>query len=224
MNGRLVVVSGTGTNIGKTHFSEALLRTLQGTFRRVAGLKPVETGLHRASLSDGERLERASSFHVQQSGYWFAPPLSPHLAARQAGQTIELRTIRSMIERVRAEADLTLVELAGGLFTPLSQSLLNVDVLRELSADFSVLVAADRLGVLHDVLASTRTAAAMGISFDAIVLMAPEVPDASCNSNHAELLLFMHDTPVHSLPRAPVDELVRHAALATLAREISKAG
>lgn len=224
MTGRLVVVSGTGTNIGKTHLSEALLRALRGNFRRVTGLKPVETGLDQASLSDGERLERASSFHVQQSGYLFAPPLSPHLAAREAGQTIELDTIRSMIERIQAEADVTLVELAGGLFTPLSQSLLNVDVMRALSTDFSVLVAPNRLGVLHDVLASTRAAAALGIFFNAIVLMAPETPDASSHSNSSELLLFMDRLPVHALPRMPVDELVRHPALLALAREISMAG
>jgi dethiobiotin synthetase len=219
-----VVVSGTGTNIGKTHLSEALLLTLQGTFRRVTGLKPVETGLDQASLSDGERLERASSFHVQQSGYLFAPALSPHLAAREAGQTIELGAIRSMIESIQAEADLTLVELAGGLFTPLSQSLLNVDVVRALSKNFSVLVAPDRLGVLHDVLASTRAAAAMGVSFNAIVLMAPEKQDASYHHNATELLIFMAGTPVHALPRAPVGELLHHPALIALAREISAAG
>jgi dethiobiotin synthetase len=224
VTGRLVVVSGTGTNIGKTHLSEALLRTLQGTFRRVTGLKPVESGLAEASLSDSERLGRASSFHVQQSGYLFAPALSPHLAAREAGQTIELGAIRLMIERTQAEADLTLVELAGGLFTPLSQSLLNVDVVRALSADFSVLVAPNRLGVLHDVLASTRAAAAMGVSFNAIALMAPENPDASIHTNLSELLHFMNGTAVHSLPRAPVDELVRLPALVVLAREISTAG
>jgi dethiobiotin synthetase len=219
--GRLLVVSGTGTSIGKTHVSEALLQALRGTFSRVAGLKPIESGVGEGDVTDRQRLDDAASFHVKQLGYQFAEPLSPHLAARQHGQTIELGAIRSMVAGVRDAADLTLVELPGGLFTPLSQSLLNVDVVRDLNADFVLLVAPDRLGVLHDVLAATRAAASVGLAFSSVVLVAQETPDPSTGRNASELLLFIGSTPVYEVPRASVTDLATHASLVALARKIS---
>lgn len=220
MAGRLVVVTGTGTGIGKTHVSEALLRALSVSLPRVTGLKPVESGLGQGERLDCERLDSASSFHVQQSGYSFAPPVSPHLAARESGETIEAGVLFSMVAGVREQADLTLVELAGGLFTPLSPSLLNVDVVRGLRADFVLLVAPDRLGVLHDVLAAATAAASSGVSFSAIALVAPEVADSATYRNMLELQLFLSHTPIHGLPRAAVSDLVIHPALVALAREI----
>src|SRR5258708_34631412 len=86
VDGRLVVVSGTGTGIGKTHFCEAILCAMAGTRRVVSGLKPAETGVAELDLSDADRLARASSFHVQHSAYKFGAPLSPHLAAREPGR------------------------------------------------------------------------------------------------------------------------------------------
>lgn len=220
MAGRLVVVTGTGTGIGKTHVSEALLRALWGSFPRVTGLKPVETGVGAGERSDRERLDAASSFHVQQSGYRFAPPVSPHLAARESGQIIEAAVLQSGVASAREQADLTLVELAGGLFTPLSPSMLNVDVVRSLRADFVLLVAPDRLGVLHDVLAATTAAASRGVTFSAIALVAPEVADLSTSRNISELHIFMASARIHEVPRAAVNDLVTHPALVALAREI----
>jgi dethiobiotin synthetase len=218
--GRLVVITGTGTGIGKTHVSEALLRALSDSLARVTGLKPVETGIREGERSDRERLDSASSFHVQQSGYSFAPPVSPHLAARESGETIEAGALQSRVARVREQADLTLVELAGGLFTPLSPSLLNVDVVRSLGADFVLLVAPDRLGVLHDVLAATTAAASSGVMLSAIALVAPEVIDSSTSRNMPELRMFLPNSRIHELPRAAVSDLVTRPALIALAKEI----
>jgi dethiobiotin synthetase len=220
MAGRLVVVTGTGTGIGKTHVSEALLRALSVSLPRVTGLKPVESGLGQGERSDRERLDCASSFHVQPSGYSFAPPVSPHLAARESGETIEAGVLFSMVAGVREQADLTLVELAGGLFTPLSPSLLNVDVVRGLRADFVLLVAPDRLGVLHDVLAAATAAASRSVTFSAIALVEPAISDSATHRNMLELHMFMPRNTIHELPRAAVSDLVTHPALVALAREI----
>ncbi len=220
--GRLVVVAGTGTGIGKTHVSDALLRALQPFFNRVIGIKPVESGLEEGTLSDGARLKAASSFHVKQSGYAFAQPLSPHLAARESGEEIELDTIDARVKAVRTQGDITLVELAGGLFTPLSPSLLNVDLTRALRADFVLLVASDRLGVLHDVLAATRAASAAGVGFDAVILVSPEVPDPSTCRNYNELLMFMTTTCLYELPRGSAVALASHPAILELARSIAR--
>src|SRR6185312_668115 len=152
--GRLIVVSGTGTGIGKTHFCEALVIALGRLFPRVAGIKPIETGMGEATISDASRLERASSFHVKQFGYVFADPVSPHLAAREAGTPIRLDVLVPLIQAAQTECDVLLVELAGGFFSPLSDELVNADLARALSPDATLLVAPDRLGVLHELIAT----------------------------------------------------------------------
>src|SRR5205085_10256818 len=105
----LVIVTGTGTEIGKTHVSVALVRAWaealrsQGSPSRVAGLKPVESG----GTADIAGLEQASTFHVKRDRvpYMLARPVSPHLAAREAGVVIDPARIAAFVTAVRDEAD-----------------------------------------------------------------------------------------------------------------------
>src|ERR1700759_4898384 len=115
--GRLLVVTGTATEIGKTHVSEALLLAA-GERHRAVGVKPIESGGVSGGVSDGQRLPAASSFHVKNPAPFFAPPVSPHLAAREAGVDIDVPKLATGLTALRSDADLLLVELPGGLFTP----------------------------------------------------------------------------------------------------------
>ena len=157
--GRLLVVVRNGHG----HREDALFggtadRPARATTARVAGVKPIETGIGETTVSDAARLERASSFHVKHFGYVFAEPLSPHLAARESDTPIRLDVLVPLIQAARADADVILVELPGGLFTPLSDTEVNADLARALSPDAMLLVAQDRLGVLHEVLSTHRAA------------------------------------------------------------------
>jgi dethiobiotin synthetase len=220
VTGRLLVVTGTGTGIGKTHFSEALLLTLGKRGVRVAGLKPVETGIDPAVPSDSERLSRASTFHVQHSLYRFTPPVSPHLAARWATTEIELKRIEATVSQARAATDLTLLELPGGLFTPLSESLLNIDAARALAPDWTLLIAPDRLGVLHETIATSRAAAATGLTLSAVALVSQATSDASIATNAAELLRFIPCRPIFSVSRGTPTELSLTESVVELANQI----
>ena len=102
-----------------------------------------------------------------------------------------------------------------------TESLLNIDVVRSLGADFVLIVAPDRLGVLHDVLAAARGARAKGVAFDAIVLVAPELSDASTHRNCYELSLFVDNCPIYEVPRAPVADSAHHPVLVELARDVA---
>src|SRR5437868_1090187 len=135
MIGRLVIITGIGTEIGKTHVSEALLRALSGG-RRVVGVKPVESGVGTTGDADAARLARVSTFHVKHRAYAFGPAVSPHLAARRAGVDIDVWGLAADLRGLRSLADLTLVELPGGLFSPLSATESNADLARALLADF----------------------------------------------------------------------------------------
>jgi dethiobiotin synthetase len=224
----LLVVTGTGTGIGKTHVTAALLRAwsrvlVEGGVAapQVAGIKPVESGVLPGSPTDIATLEQASTFHVKRFSppYMLARAVSPHLAARDEGRTIERHVIQAYVDEVRAAAAHGVaVELAGGLFSPLGPGLNNADVARALAADAVVLVAPDRLGVLHDVAATTRASTALGLSLTGVILVAPEHPDASTGTNAAELALAT-DLPVLAVvPRGDVATLALREDLTALVR------
>jgi dethiobiotin synthetase len=211
---RVVVVTGTGTGIGKTHFAEALLRRW-GEDAPVCGLKPIETGAGGGDGEDARRLRAVSTFHVKHRTppYRFAPPVSPHLAAHRANVTIQAEPVLQAVTEVAHLAEGVVVELAGGLFSPLAPALLNADLARALAPAPIVLVAPDRLGVLHDIGATTRAARSAGVQLSGIVLMAPEEPDASTGTNAAELKLVSDLPLLATFERAPADELATSPAM-----------
>jgi dethiobiotin synthetase len=204
--GRLVVITGTGTSIGKTHFAEALLLAWTRTARAV-GFKPIETGVAEGVATDALRLGAVSSFHVKQRGYSLSAPVSPHLAARDEGIQIRIDLVAALVEEVRQQADGMVVELAGGLFTPIADGLSNADLANSLAADSVLLVAPDRLGVLHDVAAAMRGASMTSVRIDGVVLIAPECRDASTGRNAGELPRAAGVAVLAVLPRGSPAEL-----------------
>lgn len=171
---------------------------------------------------DHAALRSGSTFHVKhflELAYGLEAPVSPHLAARLEGVTIDVAEVVRRACDLRRRADVVVVELPGGLFTPLTPRHLNVDLARALDPTSLLLVAANRLGVLHDALSATRAAAAAGLALTAIVLspaaLSPSAVDASLTSNAAELQAFVA-TDVVDLPRAGVETLALGPELARL--------
>jgi dethiobiotin synthetase len=226
MAARLVVVSGTGTEIGKTHTSEALLLAWRARGMRAVGVKPVESGVpadgasDAAAPTDAARLARASSFHVKPFGVALRDPISPHLAARRQGVTIRAEPLVDAVRALLPSADLLLVELPGGLFSPLADDLLNAGLAARLAPDAVLLVAPDRLGVLHDTIATTRAAAATALRIDALLLVAPERPDASTGTNAAELARFVPLPVLATVGRGAPAELAVTPEIQRLASEL----
>ncbi len=216
MTGRLVVLTGTGTEIGKTHVAEAVLLAMKAAGLRVTGLKPVESGVGSGGVSDASRLRAASTFHVKPFEVALAAPVSPHRAARMEGVTLPLEELATAVHAALAQADLVLVELPGGLFTPLAEATLNADFVARLHPDDLLLVAPDRLGVLHDVLATTRAAVAASLTIRGIVLVAPERPDASTGTNAADLGDYTPVPVLATIPRGTPSSLATTPAIALI--------
>lgn len=204
---RRVVVVGTGTEIGKTHVSCALLAAARTSVRPWLGLKPIETGVGpvAAPESDSERLARSGAFHVKQAApYRFREPVSPHLAARASRIVIEPARVRDWVEACAGDAPV-LVETAGGWFSPLGPGLTNFELARALEPARILLVAPDRLGVLHELTATLGFARSLGRAPDVIVLSAPAVPDASTGTNAAEVEALGLGAVTAVFPRAGED-------------------
>ena len=187
-----IVLVGTGTSVGKTWIGVALLRELGRRGLRTVGLKPIESGVVDEHGTDAAALGAASSVPPAAPPFRFEPPVSPHLAARHAGTSIELAQPLTYVQSHESglggdPPDVVVVETAGGLFSPLSETLVNWDLARALDPSLWVLVAPDALGVLHDVTATLEAARARGRAPDELLLSAARSPDASTGTNADEL-------------------------------------
>ena len=220
MNARLIAVSGTGTNVGKTFVATALTRAiaLDGP---VCGVKPFESG-HAARLGpDQLSLAGASTVAAAALGFTlrcFPDPVAPPEAARRAGERVDRDGFIATLQQARARFRGTLVlELAGGLFSPFDDACSNADILRCVAPEGHVLVAPNRLGVIHDVRATVIASRACGLRVDALVVseVSVDADDASRSSNVAALATWMHSTPIE-IPHACDDAVTRLRAAPSL--------
>jgi dethiobiotin synthetase len=177
-----VVIAGVGTGVGKTVVTSALRRELS---RRgaVAALKPIESG-YSDLVSDARAI---GGEHWVPPLYALQAPVAPHLAARAASVQIDFEQIAAWLDQHSAGHDWTLVETAGGLFTPLTAAgATNSTLLRRLQPCSWLLVAANRLGVLHEV-AATLIAARSEHPAPRAVVLSNFLSDASTDTNAEEL-------------------------------------
>lgn len=130
MKNRAIFIAGIDTSIGKTIIAARLARAFRRAGLKVGVFKPVETGAIEkddGSLigRDGELLRRAAGLDRELTGrispYLFRAPISPHRAALEEGRAIDLALIRESFESIRADSQITIVEGAGGVMTPLDQ-------------------------------------------------------------------------------------------------------
>jgi dethiobiotin synthetase len=153
---------------------------------------------------------------VKRSLYAWPDPVSPHLAARRAGAGIDLGSIREWVHA--SGASVVVVETAGGLFSPLGPKTTNLDLTLALEPTAVLLVAPDRLGVLHDLTATLGLAASRPLPTLAVVLSAPDSPDASTGHNAAELALLGIAEPLAVFPRVSTSAPESRAAATRVIR------
>ena len=116
MTGRVVVVTGTSTGVGKTVATAALAATGRGS---VAVVKPVQTGIADGLPTDADEVQRLTGVSVQEYAA-LDEPLAPDTAARRAGVTIPpVSDHAARIRELAASHQLVLVEGAGGLLVRL---------------------------------------------------------------------------------------------------------
>ena len=116
--GPVLVVSGTGTEVGKTVVTAAVAALAASGGLRVAVVKPAQTGEPPGTSGDLEVIRRLSGVTQTHELARFGDPLSPEAAARAAGRPpLDLAAAAVFIKQLQADAgaDLVLVEGAGGL-------------------------------------------------------------------------------------------------------------
>lgn len=162
-----IFLTGTDTGVGKTFVAVALLRALAARGVRAAGMKPVAAGVlpGAACNADVDALAQADGLPLalrDRNPYAFAPAIAPHLAAREAGQRIDLDVIAAGWQRLRAQADLIVVEGAGGVMVPLNERHDMLDIAARLHLPV-LLVVGLRLGCINQALLAVHAVRTRGL-------------------------------------------------------------
>lgn len=216
-----ILVIGTGTEIGKTHASIALSSALSTMGISITALKPIESGVPlnpKDASTDSGSLAAFSSYPATSPPYAFPDPVSPHLAARWANVTIDLVRIKQWVDSHTAKV--VLVETAGALLSPIDKGTTNLDLVRKLEPTRVLLVAPDRLGVLHDVTAALHAYRTMApeLPEPLVLLQPPATSDTSTGTNAEELVWLGIAPKVFVFPRAkPTDRAVHDVVRNVLA-------
>ncbi|MEV6200888.1 dethiobiotin synthase [Streptomyces sp. NPDC051771] len=185
----IVVVSGTGTEIGKTVVTAAVAAAAVAAGRSVAVLKPAQTGLAPGERGDADEVVRLSGAKTAAELARYPEPLAPGTAARRAGMApVGPERAAEAARALAADHDLVLVEGAGGLLVRFDDGGGTLaDVARLLGAPVLV-VAPAGLGTLNSTALTAEALRARGIEQLGIVVGSwPAEPDLAARCNLADL-------------------------------------
>ena len=184
----VLVVTGTGTGVGKTIATAALASVAGQAGMDVAVCKPVQTGTDSGDddLADVARLSGVTELAGLAR---YPQPVAPAAAAEQAGMSLPTRDeVLQFIAGVDRPGRLTLVEGAGGLLVELADAGVTLrDLAVELGAA-ALVVATAELGTLNHTALTLESLAAHKVSCAGLVIGSwPARPGLAETSNRSAL-------------------------------------
>lgn len=191
----VVLVTGTGTDVGKTVATAALAALIRGRGSEVQVVKPTQTGVDTGDPGDVDEVRRlVGADLVTHELLRLRDPLSPEAAARREGKTLPPVALHAkQIGELAAQAHVTLVEGAGGLLVRLDS---RGGTLADLGTALRykgiscgvVLVASPGLGVLSTAALTAEALAARSLPLLGVVVGAwPADPGLAETENLVDL-------------------------------------
>lgn len=150
MNQR-IFITGIGTGVGKTLTAACVTEALQADY-----WKPVQTGLMEGTDTDTVRSLLSNPVSVcHREAYLLQEPASPHLAARMEEVTINVKRVVELAGSVQPANRPLVIEGAGGLMVPLTETIFTLDFIKMLNAQV-IIVGANYLGSINHALLTAR--------------------------------------------------------------------
>jgi dethiobiotin synthase len=182
----LLLITGTSTDVGKTVVTAAIAAAARAAGRSVAVCKPAQSGVAPGEPGDLAEVERLAGVTRSVELARYPDPLAPDTAARRCGQPLLTLTETAAAIDSLADADLTLVEGAGGLLVRLGEFTL-LELAQKLGAPVLVVTAAG-LGTLNHSELTTRTLQSAGVQCAGLVIGSwPATPDLAAECNRVDL-------------------------------------
>ena len=209
-------ITGTDTEIGKTFVACALIRHLTGQGFSVAGMKPVASGCEVTpeGLRNDDALGLIDAANVTLpynvvNPYAFEPAIAPHIAAKEAGQSIDVGKISAIAATI--EADYLVVEGVGGWCVPLGESRMLVE-LAKATSDEVIIVVGMRLGCINHALLTAAQVVRDGMVLKGWIANHVD-PDMQAQSENMSTLQALMPAPMLGVlpwtsPGKPAGEII----------------
>ena len=212
-----IFVTAIGTDCGKTHVSAALLRELTAMGRAALGLKPLMSGYSPTALetSDAGRLLAASGKPVNSEMLpticWksFTEWAAPNVAARTAGIPLDYAELFAFTRtRLAAHEGPALIEGAGGVMSPLTDTHTNLDLMSDLGLPV-LLMTSNYLGAVSHTLTALEVLQQRGLTIAAITVT-QSLPHAGLAAPMVDELRRWTKLSVHTagFSRTPADDAI----------------
>jgi dethiobiotin synthetase len=195
---RIIFITGTDTGAGKTVLTALLAAHLRAQKIRVAAFKPVCSGgrddaeIIHAALGGALTLDEITPWH-------FRAAIAPSLAAKLEKKSVSLAQVLAQIRAKQKNFDVTLVEGAGGLLSPIGTDFDSRDLIMALRAA-PIIVAQNRLGAVNHLLLTLEALPKNYRALAKIVLMSPAKSDSATKSNVRLLGEFFPPNKIFTLP------------------------
>lgn len=186
--------SGIDTDAGKSYATGYLAKCLNDNGKRTITQKFIQTGntghsedidLHRKIMGTGYTPEDRDFLTMPEI---FSYPASPLLASRIDKRKIDFDKINAATRRLSSLYDIVLVEGAGGLMVPLTESMLTIDFIKE-SGYPLVFVTSGKLGSVNHTLLSFEAIERRGIEVAAVMYnLFPEIEDTTIRDDTREYI------------------------------------
>jgi len=218
-----IFITATGTDVGKTFMTAGLIRELRRHERHVDAIKPVISGFDMADLANTDtgillaQLGRPLSAENAAilSPWRFKAPLSPDMAARREGATIDFDALLAFSQKkIRARQDVLLIEGAGGIMTPLDESRTVLDWIIALRIPV-LLVAGSYLGGISHTLSAIEVLTRRNISIKALIVSETLGGTVPLDESVATIRRFSGSLEPIALPRL-TDQATPHPAFERL--------
>ncbi|MEK6706722.1 MAG: dethiobiotin synthase [Bdellovibrionota bacterium] len=200
-----IFVSGTDTGVGKTVVSALIVAAGNAQGHTTGYFKPVQTGSDESG--DTGMVTGLTGIKSVRPVYKFKKPAAPSIAAQAEGASIDIGFIRRKWDELPTCR--WVVEGAGGLLTPLSDTVTMRDLIRILNLPL-VVVASTRLGMINHTLLTLEAAARDSLKIAGVILTGPQDKEA--------IRVLSDFTRVPVLAHIPVME-VNHSSVANYAKE-----
>ena len=189
-------VTGTDTGIGKTAITSGLVRHWRARGHRMGAYKPVASGCESSPQGVPVWGDIEAYFAALEGEFprdricpqSFDAPLAPPVAARLAGRQVDWQLLLDGARWWESQVDSLLVEGAGGLLSPLTETASNADL--ALALGYPVLVVARAgLGTINHTLLTVEAAQRRGLQVRGVILNSAQLTatDESVKSNPQEL-------------------------------------
>jgi dethiobiotin synthetase len=205
---RALFITSVGTGIGKTLVTAILCHQLTFAGRTVRALKPVVSGFSPDDpVSDPALILRSlgqdpTPQSIAAIAPWrFARPISPHLAARMEGRTIQIDDVAAFCREQAHEIDgLLLIEGAGGVMAPIDDAHTGLDLIARLGHPV-ILATGSYLGAISHTLTALAALRWRGIVVRGIVVSESDQSVGLQDTIESLAPFVGTNVPVYALPR-----------------------